>query len=173
MHNDLYKALAKAKPTVFDDRVYRSRSEAKWAAVLTYLAVPFYYEPAHYRLESGLYLPDYWLPTLDAYLEVKPCDVSDPRYGELGEMRGKRVFVVSGDMPYIPAGWAEDEVYPNLAGHIWLKWPDDEPDYMLAAERQGRINIVPLAYSSAARGNDPRILNAYLSASTYPYREVS
>lgn len=166
MHAELYSALAPGKPARYRGRNYRTRSEAKWAVVLTELGVPFYYEPSHYRLEAGLYLPDFWLPTMDAYLEVKPCDVADPRYGELGEMRGKRVFVASGDMPFIPQGWSEPEVYPNLMGHIWLKWPDDEPDYMLAREAQGRVNMVPIALASTARGNDPVVLNAYLTAST-------
>jgi len=134
--------------------------------VLSELGVPFYYEPSFYRLASGLYLPDFWLPTLDAYLEVKPTDVADLRYGELGQMREKRVFLASGDIPHVPHCWLEPDVYPNLQGHIWLKWPDDEPDYMLAREAQGRINIVPVALASAAKGNDPAILLAYLKAST-------
>lgn len=173
MHDSLYRSVGHTnKPTVYEGRAYRSRSEAKWAYVLTRLDVPFYYEPSHYQLASGKYLPDFWLPTLDAYLEVKPRDVSDPRYGELGEMQGKRVFLVSGDMPAIPSSWLERDVYPNLMGHIWLKWPYDEPDYMLAREAQGRINIVPIALASSAAGNDPYILSAYIAASSYPYGEV-
>lgn len=166
MHRQLYERLSPAKSATYRGRTYRTRSEAKWACVLTELGVPFYYEPSHYHLSSGVYLPDFWLPTLDAYLEVKPCDVVDPRYSELGEMRGKRVFVASGDMPQIPQCWLEVEVYPALREHIWLKWPDDEPDYMLAIEAQGRVNIVPIALASTASGNHPAVLNAYLTAST-------
>jgi hypothetical protein len=169
VHKDLYDGLTPAHLARFRGRTYRSRSEAKWALVLTALDVPFYYEPSHYSLPSGVYLPDFWLPTLDAYLEVKADNVQDPRYGELGEMRGKRVFLANADIPYVPHSWLEADVYPALRGHIYLKWPYEEADYMLAREAQGRINIVPIALGSAAHGNDPHILTAYMSAGSYRF----
>jgi hypothetical protein len=171
MHSELYQTLTPGKHTLYKGRLYRTRAEAKWAVVLDRLGVPFYYQPSHYRLPSGTYLPDFWLPTLDAYLEVKPCDVVDPRYSELGEMRAKRVFVASGNMPQLPQGWSEQEVYPALMGHMWLKWPEDAPNYMLAREAQGRVNIVPVAYGSTANGADPEILTAYIAASSYSFSE--
>lgn len=169
MHSELYSGLAQAKPVSYGGRHFRSRSEAKWAVVLDHLSIPYYYEPSHYRLPSGIYLPDFWLPQMDAYLEVKPQNVVDQRYNELGEMRGKRVFLVSGNIPRIPEAPTEENVYAILEGHIWLKWPDDSPNYMLAREHQGRYNIVPIALASSASGYDPRVLHAYLCASTYEF----
>lgn len=109
---------------------------------------------------------------MDAYLEVKPFDVADARYGELGMMRGKRVFLVSGDLPYATPGEPEYRVYPSLRGHIWLKWPDPEPDYMLAREHSGRLNIVPIALASSVAGNDPIILRAYQDALSYSFERL-
>lgn len=169
VHSNVYRDLEPSKPAKYRGRHYHTRSEAKWACVLSELGVPFYYEPSTYRLASGLYLPDFWLPTLDAYLEIKPKDVADQRYGQLGEMRGKRVFLASGDLPTIPHCWLEADVYPSLRQRIWLKWPMDEPDYMLAKEAQGRINIVPIALTSSAKGNDPAILLAYGTASNQSF----
>lgn len=172
MHDELYSGLAPAKPTIYDGQAYRSRSEAKWAIVLTKLGLPFYYEPSSYRLASGLYLPDFWLPSLSAYLEVKPEDTEDPRYGELGALKGTRVFLVASDIPYVPFDRSERSVYGHLLGHIWLKWPEEYPgqqSYMLAREARGRINIVPVFLSSTAKGNDPEILAAYLAASSHSF----
>jgi hypothetical protein len=67
----------KAIPTSYESVLYRSRLEARWAIFLTELDINFQYEPEGYRLESGYYLPDFWLPDIDedeggAFLEIKP-----------------------------------------------------------------------------------------------------
>lgn len=169
MHRELYANLKPAIGATYRGQRYRTRSEAKWAIVFTQLDIPFYYQPSHYRLASGTYQPDFWLPSIESYVEVKPQNVQDPRYTELGEMQGKRVFLVAADIPFIPQSWLESDIYPALKDHIWLKWPDEQGNFMLAREAQGRYNFVPIALASSARGNDRRILSAYLTASTYRF----
>ena len=172
MHTPIYRALSPAKPTRYMGELYRSRSEAKWAMVLTELDIPFYYEPAMVKLHTGWYLPDFYLPGLNAYLEVKPCDLDDPRYGELGLQEVSRVFLVNGNLPQVPRIWlSEAELLDALRGCIYLKWPDEAPDFMLAREAQGRVNIVPIQQGSTARGDDPAILQAYITASSHRFIE--
>jgi hypothetical protein len=52
---------------------FRSRLEARWAVFFDTLGVEWMYEPEGFDLgKSGWYLPDFYVPHLDLYLEVKP-----------------------------------------------------------------------------------------------------
>jgi hypothetical protein len=62
-----------ALPTLHRDVTYRSRTEARWAVFFDALDLIHYYEAAEIGLSTGeSYLPDFFLPELDAYFEVKP-----------------------------------------------------------------------------------------------------
>lgn len=52
---------------------FRSRLEARWAVFFDALGVKWEYEKEGYDLgEAGYYLPDFWLPELETWIEVKP-----------------------------------------------------------------------------------------------------
>lgn len=56
---------------------FRSRLEAKWAVFFDALGIEWEYEKEGYDLgEAGWYLPDFWLPSLDAWAEVKSGNVA-------------------------------------------------------------------------------------------------
>lgn len=51
---------------------FRSRMEARWAVFMDALNVPFAYEADAYALPDGTaYLPDFWLPQQEIFMEVK------------------------------------------------------------------------------------------------------
>lgn len=84
---------------------FRSRLEARWAVFFDHLEVPWDYEPEGYRLPSGWYLPDFWLPQQDAWFEIKgarPTDLEQQLGGELREATGKVVYIAWGSMPRDP-----------------------------------------------------------------------
>ncbi|MEU4133620.1 hypothetical protein [Streptomyces wuyuanensis] len=59
-------------PTVYRGTVFRSALEASWAATLDSLGIAWEYEPETVTLPSGArYLPDFRLPEIGAWLEVK------------------------------------------------------------------------------------------------------
>ncbi len=61
-----------AVPTRYGDTTFRSRLEADWAATLDGNGIRWEYEPETLTLDSGtLYLPDFWLPELGTWIEVK------------------------------------------------------------------------------------------------------
>lgn len=63
----------KAIETRYCGARFRSRLEARWAVFLDSLALPWSYEPEGFELPSGKrYLPDFYLPSLDLWLEIKP-----------------------------------------------------------------------------------------------------
>ncbi len=63
--------------TRWRDRVYRSRTEARWAVALTLSRVPFEYEAEGFALPSGWYLPDFWLTQQRLWLEIKGLDPNE------------------------------------------------------------------------------------------------
>ena len=58
--------------TKFNGVEYRSKLEARWAVFFYHYGLRFEYEPTTFRLKSGLYCPDFYLPDLACYAEVKP-----------------------------------------------------------------------------------------------------
>lgn len=58
---------------IYGGRWYRSRLECRWAFFLDELSIKYRYEPEGYRLPDGRqYLPDFYLPQIDGFAEVKP-----------------------------------------------------------------------------------------------------
>lgn len=52
---------------------FRSRLEARWAVAFTEARIAWQYEPEGFDLgKAGLYLPDFWLPQVSMWAEVKP-----------------------------------------------------------------------------------------------------
>lgn len=61
----------KAIETRYAGYRFRSRLEARWAVFFDSLELEWEYEKQGYELPSGLYLPDFWLPALEVWVEVK------------------------------------------------------------------------------------------------------
>src|SRR5262245_20844714 len=58
---------------------FRSRLEARWAVFFDYLGIRWEYEPEGFEVENGKrYLPDFYLPGLSHYVEVKGDDSMAP-----------------------------------------------------------------------------------------------
>jgi hypothetical protein len=83
----------KAIETVYKGYRFRSRLEARWAVFFDALAVPYEYESEGFDLGRDWYLPDFWLPTWDTWVEIKPQDAGIKRPADLlrrlGEATGK------------------------------------------------------------------------------------
>lgn len=58
--------------TVYKGFRFRSRLEARWAVLFDAMGIKYLYEPEGYRLSDGTcYLPDFFLPDMDQFFEVK------------------------------------------------------------------------------------------------------
>src|SRR5262245_56587200 len=54
---------------------FRSRLEGRWGVLLDNVDTEYEYEPQAFKLENGTcYLPDFSLPQVKSYAEVKPAD---------------------------------------------------------------------------------------------------
>lgn len=64
---------AKSIDTRYGGHLYRSRLEARWAVFFDTLGIQFEYEPEGFELPGGIrYLPDFWLPKQNCWIEIKP-----------------------------------------------------------------------------------------------------
>ncbi len=87
----------KAIETNWNGYHFRSRLEARWAVFFQTARIKWEYEPEGYVLPSGPYLPDFWLPDLDMWAEVKPNGFKgDPRHGELVAASRKEMALLVG-----------------------------------------------------------------------------
>ena len=83
-----------ASEASYSGKIFRSRLEARWAILLDLLDINWDYEPSHYQVGPDLfYLPDFYLPDLKLWLEVK-----GPAFLDAGSM-AKCLGAVAGPMP--------------------------------------------------------------------------
>lgn len=61
--------------TIYDGYKFRSRLEARWAVFFHEAGIEYQYETDGFQGENGLYyLPDFYLPEFEVYVEVKGTD---------------------------------------------------------------------------------------------------
>lgn len=90
---------------------FRSRLEARWAVFFDALGLKWEYEYEGFALRSGWYLPDFYFPEGDYYIEIKPStdavnDRDISRYEELAKARHRGLYVLFGvpKLPLVEAG---------------------------------------------------------------------
>lgn len=105
----------KAIETTYAGHRYRSRCEARWAIFLDVLNIAFNYELEGFELESDYYLPDFYLPQVKSYAEVKPGTFSPKeteKCHQLADFTGCPVLMLDGPpaaKSYYAALPSEDE----------------------------------------------------------------
>lgn len=98
-------AKIKAIETVYNGYKFRSRLEARWAVFFDAAGIKYEYEPQGFEMDDGTrYLPDFYLPELDVYAEVKgdrPGVKKDiERYAKMLTWGGPiKVLVILSDIP--------------------------------------------------------------------------
>ncbi len=92
---------------------FRSRLEARWAVFYDRLGIRYVYEPEGYKLGNGVwYLPDFWLPEQECFIEVKP---EYPTENEI--LKAERLCAWTGSPVFIahgPIGSIDSTDYPNM-----------------------------------------------------------
>ncbi len=86
-------------PTFYKGVTFRSRLEARWAIYFDNVGIEWEYEKEAYQLRSGNYLPDFWLPQVNMWAEVKPGDFSvieRAKAYELAKVTGFEVLLLGG-----------------------------------------------------------------------------
>jgi hypothetical protein len=94
--------VIKAIETSYKGCRFRSRLEARWAVLLDNLGTEWRYESQGFDLgEAGRYLPDFFLPKHDLWLEIKgeEPDADDERKMRAFRDAGRNHVLLTGDIP--------------------------------------------------------------------------
>jgi len=120
----------KAIETIYDGYRFRSRLEARWAVFFDTLGIPYEYEKEGYKLQREPlspidYLPDFWLPEQDCFVEIKgqvPTPQESSKAAYLALNSGKDVYIFFGNI-HPPE---EDEIcaWKYDFPLIWLQHPE-------------------------------------------------
>lgn len=122
--------------TEYNEYLFRSRLEARWAVFLGELGIEYEYEKEGYHLgENGMYLPDFWLPDVymrapkeggdyslkepGVWLEIKgqrPTEEEEAKASALGELTGKGVIIWTG-------GPNNPDERGNFNQHVYQEYP--------------------------------------------------
>lgn len=70
--------------TVYNGYKFRSRLEARWAVFFDALRMKYDYEPEGFDMDGIWYLPDFWLPDQNLWVEIKG---EDPDPGEIDKAK--------------------------------------------------------------------------------------
>lgn len=82
---------------------FRSRLEARWAVFFHTLGIEFEYEKEGFELPAGRYLPDFWLPHMNAWIEIKPLRMDDAVRDESARLLAQ-LCMKSGQSAYLLSG---------------------------------------------------------------------
>jgi hypothetical protein len=91
--------------TFYKGYKFRSRLEARWAVFFDKMGIEFQYEPEGFKLKSGWYLPDFWLPQVNMWAEVKPNEFNKREYFlayDLSESTDRPILMLVGEPDFKP-----------------------------------------------------------------------
>lgn len=115
---------------------FRSRLEARWAVFFDHLGIKWEYEPEGFELGNGLrYLPDFWLPDWQLWVEVKPGPadaVATEKASRLAEL-GRDLVLIAHGMPGSPCTLfvPRNEDAGGVSEHeCWVPWHEDKVGYI-------------------------------------------
>ena len=112
----------KAIETEYNGILFRSRLEARWAVFFDAAGVKYEYEPYSFMLDGIGYVPDFYLPDYELYVEAKPAregaviEVAKT-LGLIGTGKIKHLMVLSN----LPEGVNASPSYPIVYMHPFTK----------------------------------------------------
>lgn len=127
-----------ALETTYEGVTFRSRTEARWAVFFRALNLDYRYEPERITLSSGeSYLPDFFLPDLQAYFEVKP------RSDQIVTSECVRARTLAADRPSRRVWLAMDAPDSEKANVLPLnQWPIETPIEAILAAPENRYRFM-------------------------------
>jgi len=117
--------------------LFRSRLEARWAVFFDHVGVTWRYEPEGFDLDGDWYLPDFYLPEIEKWFEVKgtkPTDHEGELARKLAISHRNDVIVAWGDIPRITDS----------------KGMDDQSWDVVSREAPGQRDLVCYNYDSGS-----------------------
>src|SRR4030042_1240986 len=121
-------------PTDFDGYHFRSRKEARFATMFKALKLEYRYEEQGFDMDGDRYLPDFFLPRLGLWVEVKGTYPNTDEFTKATKLaqndRVHPVVLTWENFDYESAldnvffGYDEDGVFHSQQGWRWLQEPE-------------------------------------------------
>lgn len=125
--------------TRYAGKLFRSRTEARWAVFFETLHVHWEYEPEGFRLKGGPYLPDFFVLPWRTFFEIKPWIAAGDfakdtaRVRELSEATGAACYVIYGPPDLMHGSIIFDSSGLHCASYLDAGGPATEAPYEGAA----------------------------------------
>jgi hypothetical protein len=148
--------LSSAIETQYAGHLFRSRLEARWAVFFDSLGIEWKYEQEGYEVEGYRYLPDFFLPRGNVWVEVK----GDPSGLRNDFQRMRKVFGCISPMP----GFVEGTTGVVLLGDIPRHTGGLVAHPVLTRDKA----CLPLKKESSPRCTDWRLVGRSTTAKTTP-----
>lgn len=165
--------------TRYKGHYFRSRIEARWAVFYDSLSIEWMYEPEGYVVRGVPYLPDFYIPHLDCFIEIKgaePTDEEKDKARWLCEVTKKSVYIFFGAMDSSHGDsaieymiWTGDDgkQFPvEDTGKAWAKCPKCGDSGITHCGDPGRL---PCGCDGVRHEYHPRILIALEEAQSYRF----
>lgn len=127
----------KAIETSYNGYKFRSRLEARWAVYFDALNLEYVYEPEGYQEGNTRYLPDFWLPMLECFAEVKPRLFTESEFAKT-RILPKPCILLDTPYPQVYKGYfISTDTYQVVLGmsalkkRLWVLLGEDIKDYAL------------------------------------------
>jgi len=168
--------------TRYNGIVFRSRMEARWAVFMDELNIPYQYEPEAFRIGKVNYLPDFFLPHMDSFLEIKNPVMAEngrEKAKELAMASKKKVFLICSP-PRVPSFGDEcAEVFERIGDecggdhpYFWCECPRC---FRCELQFDGRADRIDCRCQKSKHGDkgynfdSPRLIRAHQKASGFRF----
>lgn len=92
-------SMLKSIETIYRGYRFRSRTEARWAVFFDAAGIEWKYELQGFDVNGRYYLPDFWLPRFEMFVEIKPditaCKAAEPLMHALVLASGHRGLLIA------------------------------------------------------------------------------
>lgn len=117
--------------TEYDGNRFRSRLEARWAVFFNHLGIEWQFEPQGYQVGDGRgayrnYLPDFYLPALEVWAEVRGTSGDWNLWHDFAKRVAphSQKFIVLGQIPKESGGWLHTRAMTSESGWGYAYWDD-------------------------------------------------
>lgn len=166
--------MVKAIETIHNGCRFRSRLEARWSIFFETLGIDYQYELQGYDFDGIYYLPDFWLPVHQCWIEIKgPEPTGDElRKAHLLSLHtGKPIFIFFGDA-WLPSQQKHGGAYRCSKtkwkqGYYWYECPNCKRVGLAATDEGGHFSCQctpTIARYSGYNDNSHRLHIAYSAA---------
>lgn len=115
----------KAIETEYNGYRFRSRLEARWAVFFDSLGIEYEYEIEGFEIDGVRYLPDFYIPSIDRWFEIKgkPLSISEIKKCE-AFCQGKDPYNIKYSILIGAPKLAEFNGFVGVIEYMW-EWPSE------------------------------------------------